>query len=191
MPPMIGRPRLFPHGWTSGRIGRNARLDCVPLGAIFRISPVSAMLIYVLPRRSIWMPSGVSNAAGLNRATVSTPCAEPLWAKTAAAPAHIVKSDVRAMTRPFRYRPAVGFWLRLTPSASISVWTSRHWTRFFGIELRLSMFFLLIFGLAFLFSVVVVNLGRAISGFETGCHRRTPVKAETRREISHPKKKSV
>src|SRR5262245_3202571 len=82
MPRMIEEPRLFPHGWTSGRIGRNARLDCVPLGAIFRISPVSAMLIYILPRRSIWMLSGVSNAAGLNRATVSAPCADPLWAAT-------------------------------------------------------------------------------------------------------------
>ncbi len=42
---MIAKPKPLPHGCTSGRMGRNARLDCVPSGAIFRTSPVNAMLM--------------------------------------------------------------------------------------------------------------------------------------------------
>jgi len=53
--------------------GSFAKVDCVPSGAISRISPVSAKLMYLLLLwLSIAMLSGVSSASATKSATVST-----------------------------------------------------------------------------------------------------------------------
>ncbi len=78
--------------------GRLATVDCEPSGAIFRISPVSARLMYLLLWLSIAIFSGVSSALASKSATVSTVRFGSGWAD--AVVAGDMANPTRVATRP-------------------------------------------------------------------------------------------